>query len=286
MPLGALIDHAPQLPCRDAAALVTHHQAPAAGAAGGGVEVVAGASLEGGVGAPGAEPGVADRGAVGRRRSRAPAVPSAMTARHDQAHRRCGARWRSRLACVLGSFQPADQRSNPNSGRSGRGAAARAGRRGSWCGGGGGRGRSRGGGGDGGTGAGAGAGAATAGDAVEGGLSLARRARRRRRPRRVGPAAWRAGGALAARRSARARRAGRRGRARDAASGASPMSGSSGGGSGRRIRLGRPTNKARQPSTPRASLATLCQRMRDRLPIAPYNPGGLRAPRAVRPGPL
>jgi hypothetical protein len=57
------------------------------------------------------------------------------------------------------------------------------------------------------------------------------------------------------------------------------MSGSSGGGSGRRIRLGKPKNKARQPNTPTASLTTLCQRMRDRLPIALYNPGdGRRAP--------
>ena len=54
------------------------------------------------------------------------------------------------------------------------------------------------------------------------------------------------------------------------------MSGSKGGGSGRRIRVGRTTKKVTDPTTPRASLATFCQRIRDRLPIALYNPAADR----------
>jgi small subunit ribosomal protein S6 len=56
--------------------------------------------------------------------------------------------------------------------------------------------------------------------------------------------------------------------------GVSPMSGSSGGGSGRRITLGTPTSKTAQAMAPAASLATFRQRIRDRLHIALYNPGG------------
>jgi hypothetical protein len=56
--------------------------------------------------------------------------------------------------------------------------------------------------------------------------------------------------------------------------GARPMSGSRGGGLGRRIRLGNPTSRTAQPIAPIASLATFGQRIRGRLPIAPYNPSG------------
>ena len=253
---------------RCAAALVTHREAPAAGVAGGGVEIVAGGPLEGGVRAPGAEPGVADRGAVapgarGRRRAERQA------ARHAQ--RTDGAepgRDRASWRYVRSSRgRPISARTRTPSGRpavapplglgAGPAAAGLAAR--------GAEPRVSGGG----TGAGAGAGAPATGEPVEGGTPsrlVGRPAATRRRwpsDRRPLPLARSLGGvdpepAAGLGRGPSVRAAGSRGPgSRDAATGTSPMSGSSGGGSGRRIRLGRPTNRARQPSTPSAELGDL-----------------------------
>lgn len=177
-----------------------------------------------------------------------------------------------------------DQRSNPNSDGAGGGGAVRAGGGGAGA-----AGWDTGGGGPGAAGraagTGAGAQAPVTGEPVGGGdpsWRAARRAVTRRRrssgppPRRSRPPCRRRSRPFAARRSGLAGRWPEGVGSWDAARGGSPMSGSSGGGSGRRIRLGRPNSKARQPNTPTASLATLCQRMRERLPIVGYNPGSAR----------
>ena len=196
------------------------------------------------------------------------------------------------LASLLAPLRLADQRSNPNSdGAAGCGAGARAG-------------GGAGGGGAGGAGAepaavgGRGRGRGPeprrrqrASRSKAGSFATRRRPARRRwrSPRRSAsaPAGWRVAGrpwprwpvAAPSRRGARAWQvAGRRARAPGTPRRRQPDVRL------QRRRLGAPDqarqaqNKARQPNTPTASLATLCQRMRDRLPIALYNPGGPRCP--------
>ena len=283
MPLGALIDHAPHPPARSARARDSP-SSPGRGPCRRPRRGSGGSFAEAGVGAAGVEPGVADRGAVG-----AGAGGSGCAKGHNAHHHRgheAAEPGRDRVWHAYRPFQRHDQRSNPNSlGPVGCGAAAGAGRGAADVGGGGeGAGcasavATR-------TGAGAGAGAATAGEPAEAEVFRSHVGRGRLSPpRRVWSRPPGGPGALAARRSCGACRRTAGAGSRTAASGASPMSDSSGGGSGRRMRLGRPPNKARQPSTPRASLATLGQRMRERLPIAPYNPGESHAaPRSLGAG--